>query len=208
MPQLNANIPYQCCYVRNKLLFNNNDNDFTECYIFGVKSIINRPLLFHCQLQNGAVFWSLPISAFVWKKDYVFLGENEQERLSNLQWWDCQSNDISVTCFSYLQNYKVEVISRNNKEWMEGKYLFTIDDYYADLNSLPLGYATDSDSKCFHFIRLNNGNFCVYPNNFCRWHNLNFVDPYETQSPPKYKPNIFDLNSEFEVNKCSKDENN
>ena len=200
MSQLNANIPYQCCYVKNKYLFNNDSKDLTECYIFGAKSIINRPLLFHCQTQNGAVFWSLPISAFVWNELYEQLGETEQERLSNLQWWDCQSNDIAVTCFSYLQNYTVDVISRNKKEWMRGKYLFTIDDYYADLNCLPLGYAVDADTKCFHFIQLDNGNFCIYPNNFCRWHNLNFVDPYDKANPPKYRPNNFEFNAEFQKN--------
>jgi len=199
MAQLNANIPYQYAYVQNKYLFGDNLlENLTECYIFGVKSIINKPLQFHCQLKNGSVFWGLPISAFVWKKEYVSLGTTEQERLSNLQWWDCQSNDIAVTCFSYLQYYGVDVISRNEKKWMKGKYLFTIDDYYSDLNSLPLGYATGPDSKCFHFIQLDNGNYCVYPNNYCRWHNLNFVDPYDVKNPPRYKANAFEFKAEFE----------
>ena len=196
MAQLNANIPYVQGFVQDKYLYGDNREGLTPCYIFGVKSIINRPMLFHCQLENGVVWWSLPISAFVWKKDYEEISSNDKERLSLLQYWDCQSNDISVTVFSYLQNYSVDVFNRK-KEWFRGKYLFTIDDYYADNNSLPVGYAVDTDTKCFHFIRLDNGNFGIYPNNYLRWHNLNFCEPYDKNNPPKYKAFNFDLSSEY-----------
>ena len=197
MAQLNANIPYIEAFVRDSYLFNNENNkELTPCYIFGVKTIINRPLLFHCQLQNGVVWWSLPLSAFVWKKDFDILADSEDERLSLLQYWDCQSNDVSVTVFTYLQNYIVDVFNRN-KDWYRGKYLFTIDDYYSDNNSLPSGYAIDSNTKCYHIIKLDNGNFGAYPNNYLRWNNLNFCDPYDKNNPPKYRTFTKDLNSEL-----------
>lgn len=197
MPHLNANIPFIRCFIRNAYLYSDLKNkDLTECYVFGVKSILNRPLQFHCQLQNGAVFWSMPISAFVWKKEFKKLSIDEGKRQSLLQWWDMQGNDIAVTTFAYLQNATVDILNRN-KHWMRGKYLFTIDDYYADLNSLPLGYANDLSSKCFHIIKLDNGNFAAYPNNFCRFHNLNFVDAYDKNKPPKYKALSIDVESEF-----------
>ena len=196
MAQLNSNTPYIKCYVRNCFLFDNKNNlDLTPCYIFGVKTIINRPLLFHCQLENGVVWWSLPISAFVWKEDFDILSAIEEERLGLLQYWDCQGNDVSVTVFTYLQNYKVEIFNRR-KEWFEGVYLFTIDDYYSDNNSIPSGYAIDSDTKCYHIIKLNNGNFGAYPNNYMRWHNMNFCDPYDKNNPPKYKPSNFLMSCE------------
>lgn len=197
MAQLNANIPYIEGFVRDSYLFNDDNNkELTPCYIFGVKTIINRPLLFHCQLQNGVVWWSLPLSAFVWKEDFDILADSEEERLSLLQYWDCQSNDVSVTVFTYLQNYIVDVFNRN-KDWYRGKYLFTIDDYYSDNNSLPSGYAIDSNTKCYHIIKLDNGNFGAYPNNYLRWNNLNFCDPYDKNNPPKYRTFTKDLNSEF-----------
>lgn len=197
MAQLNANIPYIEAFVRDSYLFNDENNkELTPCYIFGVKTIINRPLLFHCQLQNGVVWWSLPLSAFVWKKDFDILADSEEERLSLLQYWDCQSNDVSVTVFTYLQNYIVDVFNRN-KDWYRGKYLFTIDDYYSDNNSLPSGYAIDSNTKCYHIIKLDNGNFGAYPNNYLRWNNLNFCDPYDKNNPPKYRTFTKDLNSEL-----------
>ena len=105
-----------------------------------------------------------------------------------------QSSDISVTTFSYLQGYKVDCYNRN-KELMRGEYLFTIDDYYADNNSLPLGYSNDTDKKCFHIIKLENGFLCAYPNNYLKWHNLNFCEPYI--DPPKYKKNSFEWNCEY-----------
>lgn len=197
MPHLNANTPFVRCYVRGSYLYSQpNNKEVVECYIFGVKSILNKPLLFHCQLQNGAIFWGLPISAFVWKKNYKKLSIDEGKRQSLLQWWDMQSNDISVTVFAYLQDAVVDLFNRD-KRWMRGRYLFTIDDYYADLNSTPLGYATDLSSKCFHITKLDNGNFAAYPNNYCRFHNLNFVDPYDKKNPPKYRPLSIEVSSEF-----------
>ena len=197
MGQLNSNIPYIEAFVKDRYLYDDpTNNNLTPCYIFGVKTIINRPLLFHIQMDNGVVWWSLPLSAFVWKKDYDNLSDDENERLSLLQYWDCQSNDNSVTVFTYLQNYVVDVFNRK-KEWYRGKYLFTIDDYYADNNSLPSGYAIDSNTKCYHIIKLDNGNFGAYPNNYLRWNNLNFCDPYDKANPPKYKSFNQTFNSEF-----------
>ena len=187
MAQLNANIPYIEAYVRNCYLYEDRTNEeLTKCYIFGVKAIINQPLLFHCQLENGVVWWSLPLSAFVWDKAFHLLSANEQERLSLLQYWNCQSNDVAVTVFTYLQGYTVDVFNRK-KQWYRGTYLFTIDDYYSDNNAVPSGYAIDSNTKCFHIIKLDNGNIGAYPNNYLRWHNLNFCEPYDKNNPPKYK---------------------
>ena len=198
MSQLNSNIPYIRCFVRNAYLMGDFKNkELTECYLFGVKSIINRPLLFHIQLINGALFWSLPLSAFALNKDFNLLSKNENKRLSMLQWWDMQSNDISVTVFTYLQGYHVDLY-RRNKTWVKGIYQFTIDDYYADHTNLPSGYAVDSDSKCFHIIFGEDGNIYGYPNTFLRWHNLNFVDPYDKDNPPKYRPNNFKMKCEYE----------
>jgi len=201
MPQLNANTPYILCYVRKAILYGKPENtELMDCYIFGAKAIINKPLLLHIQLPDGAVFWSLPLSAFCTKPDFDILSKNENERLSMLQWWDMQSNDLSVTTFTYLQGYEVD-LKRRDKSWVRGKYLFTIDDYYADNNALPSGYAIDADSKCMHIIQGNDGNIYGYPNTFLRWINLNFVDPYDKEKPPRYKAHRLDIKAEYEIEK-------
>jgi hypothetical protein len=184
MAQLNANTPYIGCFIRNKYI--GLPGELTSGYIFGVKSMINRPLLFHFISNFGAVFWQMPISAFTSEEEYDVLSENEQTRLSLLQTWDCQANNIAVTTFAFLQNHRVDVRCRDGV-WRSGKYIFTIDDYEGDLNELNVGYANDQDSKCYHFIVLDDGNFCVMPNNLLRWHNPDFIVPYDKNNLPKIK---------------------
>ena len=52
------------------------------------------------------------------------------------------------------------------------------------------------DSKCFHFIALNDGNYCIQPNNLLRWHNPDFIVPYDKENPPNMKINSELISSE------------
>jgi hypothetical protein len=61
MAQLNANTPYIECSIRKEIIGYGEDLDG---YIFGVKSMLNYPMLFHFQSEIGAIFWNMPISAF------------------------------------------------------------------------------------------------------------------------------------------------
>lgn len=192
MAQLNANTPYIQCFIRPEYT---GYTENLEGYIFGVKSMLNRPMHFHFLSSIGAIFWNMPISAFFHGEVYVLLSEDEQERLSLLQTWDCQSNNIAVTTFAFLQNKRVDVHCRDG-EWRSGRYLFTIDDYEGDLNELNVGYSNDPDSKCYQFIVLDNGNFCIQPNNLLRWHNPDFIIPYDKNDIPKLKVFKEQLSSE------------
>lgn len=185
MSQLNANTPYISCFIRKEITGLDKD---LEGYIFGVKSMLNYPLLFHFQSEIGAVFWNIPISAFFHKKDFDILNEVEEKRLQLLQTWDCQSSAIAVTCFKFLQHKRVDVFCRD-KKWRSGKYHFTIDDYETDPNEINVGHSQDMDSKCFHFIELEDGNFALQPNNLLRWHNCDFIVPFDKENPPKIKLN-------------------
>lgn len=190
------NIPYIQCFVRNSFLYSDWENkELTPAYAFSIKTLINRPLTFQVQLDNGALFQNLPIHALVWKTDYEKPCEDEKELLSILQWWSMQSNYSEVITYSYLQGYSVDCKSRD-KKWRKGTYLFTVDDFNADPNKLSVGYAEDLDSKSFHIIKLDCGFFGAFPNNFLRWHNLNHVEPYDLKNPPKYKPNTFEWDCE------------
>lgn len=192
MAQLNANTPKVLCFIRKDMIGYDKD---LQGYIFGVKSMLNRPLHFHFLSEIGTVFWNMPISAFFHRKDYEIISNDEFRRLSILQTWDCQSNNIAVTTFSFLQYKRVDVHCRDGA-WRSGKYLFTIDDYDGDLNELNLGYANDQDSKCYQFIELDDGNFCVHPNNLLRWHNPDFIVPYDQNNVPKLKIYSEQLTSE------------
>lgn len=192
MSQLNANIPYIECSIRKEFI---GLNENLSGYIFGVKSQINYPLLFHFQSSIGAIFWNIPISGFVHSEEYDRLSDVESKRLTLLQTWDCQSNAISVTCFKFLQHKRVDVFCRDGV-WRSGIYHFTIDDYETDPNIINIGYSEDMDSKCYHFIELDCGNFAVQPNNLLRWHNADFIKPYDKDNPPKIKLNNPRLSSE------------
>jgi len=192
MAQLNANTPYIECFIRKEYTGLEKE---THGYIFGCKSMLNYPMLFHFQSSFGAIFWNMPISAFCAKEDYDRLDDNEQTRLSMLESWDCQSNNIATTCFKFLEKKRVDVFCRD-KKWREGTYLFTIDDYEEEPNAINIGYSNDMDSKCFHFIELLDGNFCIQPNNLLRWHNPDFIKPYDKNSPPKLKINSEYISSE------------
>jgi hypothetical protein len=185
MSQLNANTPYISCYIRKEITGLDKD---LEGYIFGVKSMLNYPLLFHFQSEIGAVFWNIPISAFFHKDDFDILSDVEEKRLQLLQTWDCQSTAIAVTCFKFLQHKRVDVFCRD-KKWRSGKYHFTIDDYETDPNEINVGHSQDMDSKCFHFIELEDGNFALQPNNLLRWHNGDFIIPFDKENPPRVKLN-------------------
>ena len=185
----NINIPYQEAFIRNSFILKEDDGKITPCYIFGAKILINQPLLFHCQTDNGAVFYSLPIHAFVHKKEFEALDKDENILLSLLQYWNMQGRQGEAVTFDYLQGYTVECLNRK-KEWMPGEYLFTIDDFDG-------GYSEDTDSKCFHIIKLDNGFFAAYPNNYLRWHNLNFCNPFSKSNAPKFKKQKTKWNAEF-----------
>lgn len=183
MSQLNINTPYIKCFLRKE--FTGLDNDL-EGYIFGCKSMLNYPLLFHFQGSNGAVFWNVSINYFCHKEKYTKLSKNEEKRLQMLESWDAQSNAITATCFKFLENKMVDVFCRDGK-WRTGNYIFTLDDYEGEPNQINVGHSNSLDSKCFHFIALNDGNFCLQPNNLIRWHNADFIIPYDKQNPPKIK---------------------
>lgn len=185
MAQLNCNTPYIQCYIRNKYTGIKEDS---LGYIFGCKSMLNYPMLFHFQSSFGAIFWNMPISAFVHKLDYDMISNDEQVRLSILETWDCQGDSIATTCFKFLEYKRVDVFCRD-KKWREGTYLFTIDDYENEPNAINVGYSNNMDSKCFHFIELLDGNYCIQPNNLLRWHNPDFIVPYDKKNPPKIKIN-------------------
>lgn len=183
MAQLNVNTPYIKCLLRKE--FNGLEENL-EGYIFGAKSLINYPLLFHFQGSNGAIFWNVSINYFCWKEKYEVLSDLEEKRLQLLESWDCQSNAITATCFKFLEHKMVDVFCRD-KKWRRGTYVFTLDDYEGEPNEINVGHSNSLDSKCFHFICLDDGNICLQPNNLCRWHNADFIVPFDLKNPPRIK---------------------
>ena len=164
MPELNANIPPIDCYVRGNFLRNQIDShdEYFECVIFGVSSVQNRSPLFHFMMEDGGLWWRMPINAFCTKP-----GVPEVD-LHELVLWNSFSPYVAVTKFANLTNLKMSYRDRQ-KNVVQGKYLFTLDWHNPDSNRLDDGYSeTPNEHKCGHVIQRDDGNFAIQPNNRVR----------------------------------------
>ena len=161
MPELNANIPPIECYVRGNFLRNQEDSHdkYFPCVIFGVSTLQNRSPLFHFLMEDGGIWWRMPINAFCTKPGVP------EEDIHNLVLWNSFSPYISVTKFANLANMKMSYIDRT-KTKINGKYLFTLDWHNPESNILDHGYSeSPGQHKCGHVIVRDDGNFAVQPNN-------------------------------------------
>ena len=102
MAYLNANIPVIYAQVRREYLYDLKEHfgEAEDCIIFGMASITGRPILFHAIMENGAVFYRLPISAFIQRGFDV--KEIPRPRLDELELWNCFSYYPAITSFDLL----------------------------------------------------------------------------------------------------------
>jgi len=84
MPELNANIPPIECYVRGNFLRDQEDSHdkYFPCIVFGVSSIKSRSPLFHFLMEDGGIWWRMPINAFCTKPGVP------EEPIYNLVLWN------------------------------------------------------------------------------------------------------------------------
>jgi|APSaa5957512493_1039668.scaffolds.fasta_scaffold48247_2 hypothetical protein len=138
-----------------------------DCIIFGITSLTGRAILFHAIMENGAVFYRLPISAFIqrgFKPEEV-----PKRRLDELELWNSFSYYPAVTTWDILGTTAGKFIGKD-KKWHYGKYLFTVDWGHPDANILNSDHSEiPHEHKCAHIIALDNGNYAAQPNNRCIW---------------------------------------
>ena len=69
MAYLNANIPATYAQIRREYLYDckKHHGEVEDCIIFGLSALTGRSILFHAIMENGAIFYRLPISAFIQK---------------------------------------------------------------------------------------------------------------------------------------------
>ena len=167
----NINIPSIECFVRGEYLRNMEDSFDKKfpCLIFGMTSIPSRTPLFHFLMEDGGIWWRMPISAFSWKEDAI------SQELDELVLWDSFSYYPTVTVFDILKNKKMSFVSRR-KEKYTGTYLFTLDWASGNSNNLDTGFSeAPGQHKCGHVIKLDNGNFAIQPNNRILVHDPSFA---------------------------------
>ena len=169
MAYLNANIPIQYAQIKKEYLYDltRHVGEVEDCIIFGITSLTGRAILFHAIMENGAVFYRLPISAFIqrgFKPEEV-----PKRRLDELELWNSFSYYPAVTTWDILTAASGKYIGKD-KKWHHGKYLFTIDWGHPDANILNSDHSEiPHEHKCAHIIALNDGNYAAQPNNRCIW---------------------------------------
>ena len=90
------NLPPIEVFVKKEYLYDHQKGfgELTEGMWISVKSVESKALYFETMLlEYGALYDKLPLSAFVWTRDY---DKNNQLPVDHLQIWDCFDYDITV----------------------------------------------------------------------------------------------------------------
>ena len=184
MAYLNANIPVLYAQVRKEYLYDlqSHHGEVEDCVIFALASLAGKAVLFHCLLPNGAIYYRLPISAFIQRT--FDISQVPRMRLDELELWNSFSYYPAVTTFDFLAGQECKYLGKD-KKFYTGEYLFTIDWAHPEPNILDVDHSEiPQEHKCGHFIALNNGNYAIQPNNRMLWHLGNFTTKNEW---PDYK---------------------
>ena len=189
MSYLNANVPPIYCKIRREYLYDlrEHQGETEDCVVFALGSISGRATLFHCLLSNGAIYWRLPISAFVQRGSGNTLHSTQMEHqdLEDLQLWNSFSYYPSITVFDFLKGQRCKYFSKNKNKLYHGEYLFTVDWAHPESNILDTEHSEIPDQhKCGHVLALDNGNYAVMPNNRILWSIPSFTT---SSSVPDYK---------------------
>ena len=197
MAYLNANIPATYAQVRREYLYDLKEHhgEVEDCVIFGMASISGRAILFHAVMENGAIFYRLPISAFIQR------GFNAKEvprmRLDELELWNCFSYYPSIVTYDILLGQSGKYIGKD-KEWYYGTYLFTVDFAHPESNIVDTDHSEiPHEHKCAHILALENGNYAAQPNNRLIWSIPSFTVKDEI---PDYKVQTSDWTVENTTN--------
>ena len=169
MAYLNANIPVIYAQIRREYLYDLKDHhgEVEDCIIFGVASITGRPILFHAIMENGAVFYRLPISAFIQRGFNV--KEVPRMRLDELELWNCFSYYPSVCVYDILDAQSGKFFGKD-KKLHPGAYLFTVDWAHPESNIVDTDHSEiPHEHKCAHILALEDGNYAAQPNNRILW---------------------------------------
>jgi len=169
MAYLNANIPVQYAQIKKEYLYDlkKHHGEVCDCIIFGISCITGRAILFHALMENGAIFYRLPISAFI-QRGFDRARVPEQ-RLDELELWNSFSYYPAVNCWDILAGQSGKYFGKDKKTY-HGKYLFTIDFAHPESNILDTEHSeVPHEHKCAHILALENGNYAAQPNNRLIW---------------------------------------
>jgi len=181
MSELICNLPSKDVWVRKEYLRDHKDGhgEFVAGVWVSAKSIPGRAFYFETYLpEYGALFDKLPISAFLHKKKTP----SPDLPLNNLQFWNCMDYGVVSVYKQFIGSMDFEVLSRDHGK-LTGSYVCTMDNYHSDINSIDYSTSeTPAEHKSHNLLALENGQFCLYPNNRMRVYD-NSLTPQEPLQP-------------------------
>ena len=167
MSKLICNLPAQKVWVRKEYLMNHQDGfgKFVEGVWVSAKSIPGRAFYFETFLPKyGALFDKLPISAFL----SMERTPKTDMDLPNLQFWNCMDYNVVAIHKQFIGSMDFEVYTRDFGI-QKGRYICTLDNYHGDENVIDYSTAEQPEEhKSFNLLQLDNGQYCLYPNNRMR----------------------------------------
>jgi len=181
MPELICNLPAEKVWVRKEYLRDLQDGhgEFVEGVWVTAKSIAGRAFYFETYLpEYGALFDKLPISAFLSEPVTPKLDMN----LPNLQFWNCMDYNVTAIHKQFIGSMDFEVLTRDFGI-VKGTYICTLDNFHNQPDVID--YSTSEipeEHKSFNLLELNNGQYCLYPNNRMRIYD-NSLTPENPKMP-------------------------
>ena len=162
-----------------------------DCVIFGMASISGNAILFHAIMENGAVFYRLPISAFI--QSGFDVKKDPRMRLDELELWNCFSYYPAISSFDILLGQSGKYIGKD-KKWYHGTYLFTVDWAHPESNIVDTDHSEiPAEHKCAHIMALENGNYAAQPNNRLIWSIPSFTVKDEVPFDWKVQTNTWNV---------------
>ncbi len=181
---LNCNIPSFKALVKKSYFTKNIDdsNEFYNVYVFGIQSCSGQILTFHVMTDTGMLRSRVPLSEIYTKVPKDDIPFNFK------QLWDCFSENVAVTKYSFLLEKRCQVVLRNKtKVW--ATYLFTVDWHSNPYSDEPTDY------KAGHVLVADDGYLLCMPNNRIYWRDSNWVT---TDFPLNVKVHVITLVSSGE----------
>ena len=205
MTQLICNLPSLKVYVRNEYLYDHDKGhgEFTEGHWVSAKSLPGRAFYFETFLpEYGALYDKLPISAFVSEPKTP----TPDMSLENLQFWNCMDYGVTAVYKQFIGSMDFEVLTRDHGV-IHGGYICTLDNYHASADEID--YSTSeipAEHKSFNLLELDNGQYCLYPNNRMRVYD-NSLTPKEPKMPDfKVSTRYYQVENGFEYRLGDTDE--
>jgi hypothetical protein len=205
MTQLICNLPNQKVYVRNEYLYDHEKGhgEFTEGHWVSAKSLPGRAFYFETFLpEYGALYDKLPISAFVSEPKIP----TPDMSLENLQFWNCMDYGVTAVYKQFIGSMDFEVLTRDHGI-IHGGYICTLDNYHASADEVDYSTAeVPEEHKSFNLLELDNGQYCLYPNNRMRVYD-NSLTPKEPKMPDfKVSTQYYQVENGFEYRLGDTDE--